>query len=365
MSAGGGIKETLPERIKQARVMAGLSLRGLADASNGVVSHNAVARYEKGVMLPGSAALSAIAEAVKQPLDYFIRPFHRRLDLRHVRFRRRVSKLGKKAKETLKDRSTDFFERYCEIEEILGVQHKFTNPLKQTLVTNSDQVVVLAQDLRDKWNLGSDPLPNVHELMELKGIKVHELKTQEKAFDGFSAETDSGPVVVIADWLNEDIPRKRMTEVHELAHVLLKIPKDMEERDEEEIVWAFAGELLMPEKEFADKFGNRTRITLSELIALKSHFGVSIMALVNRAGKLGLIKESARVGFFKYASREKWRTIGEPGGDVYSGSESNNRFRTLVHRALVERRITESKASALLGEGIEKIREDLRGVTFK
>jgi len=116
---------------------------------------------------------------------------------------------------------------------------------------------------------------------------------------------------------------------------------------------------------FVDKFGYRTRVTLSELIALKRHFGVSIMALVNRAGKLGLIKESAKVGFFKYASREKWRQIGEPGKNVYSGSESNNRFRTLVHRALVEQRITLSKASALLGESIERVRGDLRGVTFK
>lgn len=359
------IKETLPERIKQARAMAGLSLRSLASATNGTVSHNAIARYEKGVMLPGSAALSAIAEGVRQPLDYFIRPFHSRLELKHIRFRRRVSKLGNKTKKALQDRALDFFERYCEIEEILGVRHEYSNPLGRRSVSNGDQVVELAKELRSKWNLGSDPLPNIHELMELKGIKVHELQTDETSFDGFSAETESGPVVVIADWLNRDIPRKRMTEVHELAHVLLEIPEDMDERAEEEIVWAFAGELLMPKNEFVDKFGYRTRVTLSELIALKRHFGVSIMALVNRAGKLGLIKESAKVGFFKYASREKWRQIGEPGKNVYSGSESNNRFRTLVHRAFVEQRISVSKAAALLGESIERVREDLRGVTFK
>lgn len=365
MSAGGGIKETLPERIKQARVMAGLSLRGLADATNGVVSHNAVARYEKGVMLPGSAALSAIAEVVKQPLDYFIRPIHRRLELKQIRFRKRVSKLGKKAKEALQDRAKDFFERYNEIEEILGVSHAFSNPLTQTPVASSDQVAELAGKLRSEWKLGTDPLPNVHELMELKGIKVHEIETHNEAFDGFSAMTEVGPVVVIASWLNNDIPRKRMTEVHELAHSLLRIPEDLDEREEERIVWDFAGELLMPTEVFVDKFGIRTRIAERELIALKAHFGVSMMSIVYRAKRLNLISESAATRFFKYANYRKWPQNGEPGHDAYSGSESNNRFRTLVHRALVERRITESKASALLGEGIEQIREDLRGVTFK
>lgn len=362
---GDNLKENFPARLRQARDMAGLSLRALAEATGGAVSHNAISRYEKGIMFPGSEALGAISLAVDQPLDFFIRPFHQKIDLRDIRFRKRISKLGVKEQDALKFQAQDFFERYCEIEEILDVRHDYDPPFKSESVTEPKQAIELAQGLREKWELGSDPLPNVHELMELKGIKVHELPTENGAFDGFSATTEAGPVVVIASWLNSDIPRKRMTEVHELAHVVLNIPKDMEEKEEEKLVWDFAGELLMPREEFTDKFGNRTRITLQELIALKQHFGASIMAIVNRAGKLGLISDSAKVQFFKYANRNRWRSEGEPGGDVYTGTESNHRFRTLVHRAVVEEKISESKGAALLGITIPKLRGELKGTTFK
>ena len=362
---GDDLKKNLPARLQQARDMAGLSLRGLAEATGGVVSHNAISRYEKGVMLPGSEALGAISVAVGQPLDFFIRPFHRNIDLRDVRFRKRVSKLGKKEQEALKFQAQDFFERYCEIEEILGAWIEYKPPFDSKRETTREQIPELAEELRDRWKLGSDPLPNVHELMEMKGIKVCELPTENKGFDGFSAITEAGPVVAIGAWLNDDIPRKRMTEVHELAHVVLNVPKDMEERDEEKLVWNFAGELLMPEKEFTDKFGSRTRITLHELTALKKHFGVSIMSIVYRAGELGLISESAKVGFFKYANKEHWRSRGEPGHGAYTGTESNQRFKTLVHRAVVEEKISESRGAALLGISLPKLRKDLEGVTFK
>lgn len=362
---GDEMKKILPARLRQARDMAGLSLRALAEATEGAVSHNAISRYEKGVMLPGSEALGAISVAVGQPLDFFVRPFHRNIDLRDVRFRKRVSKLGKKEQEALKSQAQDFFERYCEIEEILGTWVEYKPPFDSERETTRDQIPKLAEELREEWELGSDPLPNVHELMELKGIKVCELSTDNESFDGFSAITEAGPVVAIGTWLNKDIPRKRMTEVHELAHVVLNVPKNMDEREEEKLVWNFAGELLMPEKEFADKFGRRTRITLHELTALKKHFGVSIMSIVYRAGELGLISDSAKVGFFKYANKHRWRSRGEPGHDAYTGTESNQRFRTLVHRAVVEEKISESKGAALLGVSIPKLLEDLEGVTFK
>jgi hypothetical protein len=52
-----------------------------------------------------------------------------------------------------------------------------------------------------KWNLGVDPLPNVQQLLEDKGIKVFELATEDRQFDGLKAGTDAGPVVVLASWL--------------------------------------------------------------------------------------------------------------------------------------------------------------------
>lgn len=357
------INEIIARQLSRARVVAGLSLRDLAKATNGVLSHTAISKYEKGLSTPGSAALAALSEALDQPLDFFIRELTP--SLVRVRHRKRSSKLSPKASHALVEQAGIFFERYQEVENILGVSHTYEAPFPDEEVTSVESIPNLAIRLRKKWELGRDPLPNVHQLMELKGIKVHELATDNDAFDGFSAwSADGQPLVAIAQRLNEDIPRKRMTEVHELAHVILNIPDDMPEKEEEKLVWDFAGELLMPREEFIDLFGKRTRISLPELIDLKGHFGVSIMAMIYRAAKLRLISDHLKVSFYKFANKQGWRTKGEPGKKAYRGSENSTRFEALVHRAVVEQKITESKGAALLQVPLGTLRKDLEGVTF-
>jgi len=352
------VKITLPRRLKQARAMLRMSLRDLADATGDAVSHNAIARYEKGEMAPGSDILIALARALRQPLDFFLRPF--RLELSEVSYRKK-SVVNKTQRIAIQEQALDFFERYWEIEELLGEHRPFNNPLPMSPVNSVDEIAERARQLRKAWSLGPGPLPNVHELMELNGIKVHELKKCPKDFDGFAAKTPEGPVMVIADWLNKDIPRKRMTEVHELSHVVLSVPEGLSEREEENMIWDFSGELLLPEDAFRDAFGKcRTAVTLGELIRIKALFGASIMAIVRRAEKLDIISNSAAKKFWIFANRYKWRSNGEPGGDVYRGNESHSRFRTLVYRAVTEERVSISKGAAFLHTSVTELREKLK-----
>jgi hypothetical protein len=110
------------------------------------------------------------------------------------------------------------------------------------VVSEADAETAARRLREEKWNLGGDPLPNVHELLELKRIKVHEAETMDEAFDGFSGMANGSPVVVvIAGWLDKNLPRKRMTEVHELAHVVLNIPDTVPPKEMERIVSRFAG----------------------------------------------------------------------------------------------------------------------------
>lgn len=355
------VRTILPRRLRQARAMRGLSLRSLADATQGQVSHNAIARYEKGEMAPGSDVLIAMARVLEQPLDFFFRPF--RLELSGISYRKK-SVLPQSEKLAIQERALDFFERYREIEEILGERRPFENPLPQTPVKNAEEIAERARQLRNAWDLGPGPLPNVHELMELKGIKVHELKKAPKDFDGFAAKTPEGPVVVIADWLNSDLSRKRMSVVHELSHVVLVVPEGIPKKEEEGMVWDFAGELLLPEEAFRDAFGKcRTAVTLGELIRMKALFGASIMAIIRRAEKLGLLSKPAATNFWKFANGQRWRTQGEPGGDAYKGDESYSRFRTLVYRAVTEEKISLSKGAAYLHISINELRDRLKSET--
>jgi transcriptional regulator with XRE-family HTH domain len=67
------MKEQIGNRIKSARKLAGFSLRELADLLNGIVSHNAISKYEKGLMMPDSKVLIALSKALNVKTDFFFR----------------------------------------------------------------------------------------------------------------------------------------------------------------------------------------------------------------------------------------------------------------------------------------------------
>jgi len=355
------IKKVFSHRLRQARTMAKLSLRELSDAIGNLVSYNALSKYEKGEMMPSGEVLAALASVLRQPADYFFRAF--RVELAGINFRKRV-KLSVTEQSAIVEKAKDFFERYNEIEQLVNCTIPYKHPFAANeVVRNEDEAEQAALALRDKkkWNLGDDPLPNVHELLELKGIKVHEAKTTDNAFDGFSGTANGSPVVVIAAWLNDNLPRKRMTEVHELAHIVLDIPGDIPLRETERIVSRFAGAFLLPEDSFRKMFGeNRQTISLGELVQIKSYFGVSIMAIMKRAEQLGMISRPVYERFCIIANQQGWRREGEPGDKQYSGNESHSRFRQLVFRAVGEGVISTSRGAAFLQIGLDEFRGEFQ-----
>jgi Zn-dependent peptidase ImmA (M78 family) len=352
--------DVFARRLQQARTMRGFSLRALEAAIRGTVSHNALAKYERGEMQPGSEVLIEMADALGQPLDYFYRPY--RVAVNQVRFRKK-SRLRLGRQRAIRELAADYVERYREAEELVGDVRKFVAPLSGRKVGNSAEAEQAAAALRDEWDLGQDPLPNVFELMENKGIKVLELPDEDHDFDGLSADTEVGPVVVIAAHLNKNLPRKRMTEVHELGHVTVEIADGVDVKGEEKLMGAFAGAFLLPAETFTEAFGKkRQKLAVAELIEMKAHFGASIMAIMRRARSLGLISDPTYTSFCVFTSQRGWRSKGEPGDERYVGCESDGRFRQLVRRAVAEETISLSKGAALLGEPLTLVRKDLEQV---
>ena len=346
------------ERLKQARTMKGWSLRELAIATGGKVSHNALARYERGEMSPGSDILLAVASAVQQPADFFFRPFT--VSLGEISYRKKSALQKKKVKAAIEE-ARDFFERYCEAEELTGDISSYDPPFaKAKTISSPEEADVYADNLRKKWDLGNDPIPSVIGLLERKGFKVCELELDQK-MDGFSAEADGRPFVVLGQIKNK--PRKRMTCVHEAAHIILPMPDD--EKLEESIAYRFAGAFLLPKEVFVYEFGQfRHRIGLSELVELKDIFGVSMMGIMMRAKQLELISNETYVKFCKYANKQGWRIKGEPDDERCSCEETPVRFKQLVWRAVAEENISLSKGAALLKQDLNSFRKELQGMVI-
>jgi Zn-dependent peptidase ImmA (M78 family) len=335
--------------------MRAFSLRDLVEALKNAVSHNALAKYENGEMMPGSDVLGHLADALGQAPDFFFRPFT--LHLKDVKFRKRV-RLGAKDEESIRERALEYFERYHEIEQLLGDERKFPGKLDSKPIKTLEEAEEAADELRKHWKLGRDPLANLSELLESMGIKVFEIDIQTDAFDGFCADTEAGPVIVVSSHLNP--LRKRMTIVHELAHLVLRVAESISEKEEEKLVARFAGAFLMPKEKFIAEIGKyRKGISLAELIELKLNFGASIWAIMMRARQLELITEAVFTRFCKVAV--SWRSKKEePGDEQYQGNEGHSRFRQLIHRAVAEGQISASKGAGMLNQSLGDLRKELR-----
>lgn len=344
-------------RLRQARTMQGLSLRELADAIDGAVSHAALAKYEKGLMMPDSRLLAQLCRVLGQSPAFFLRP--PTLQLGAVRFRK-MARLSATHEAELREKAADYFERYAAIERVLGLDKPFDHPLKNLKVRSPEDAEHAADALRKAWKLGHDPIPNVLYMLEAHGIKIQIAPTEDRHFDGLCAHTTAGPVIVLASWLDTNRLRKRMTAVHELGHLLLALPSNLSEREEEKIVDRFAGAFLLPADAFRIQFGGRrTALTLEELIQLKLFYGVSIMAIMIRAKQLDLIPEAVYRRFWTEHG-DKWkRDQKEDGDELYRQQEEPVRFKMLVYRAAAEQQISLSKGAELLDVPLGEFRKEL------
>ena len=198
-------KIVFAKRLEQARKMQGLSLRALAGQMHGTVSSAAIQKYESAQMLPGSTVLIALAAALRKDMDYFFRPPTVAID--KIEFCKR-SKLLLKHQQSVQEKARDFFERYIEVEEIVGLNAPFQNPLKGATIQTPEDIEAVTQKVRQEWELGQSPLPNVLELLEEHQIKIYELEAPDK-FDGMSGWAGEIPVVVVNKAFPAD--RKRLT----------------------------------------------------------------------------------------------------------------------------------------------------------
>ncbi len=339
------------ERLRRARLMRGLTLRDMTErlSAQGVSrSHAAVQKYEKGSMGPDSRTLLALSRALDLDPGYFFRS--KSVSLETIEFRK-LAKFPKKEVNRVREEAADFFEKYLQIEEILEIKaaplprYDLRDLDQNREVELSEKVEGAATAIRKKWKLGEAPLTNVHELLEEHGVKVKEVEADE-SFNGFSGWADERtPVIALAKWLNADLPRKRLTALHELGHLTLLFPEGLNHKQIESLCFRFAGAMLLPANVLIARLGRKRKDLISspERIGIKEDWGISIAALMRRSKELGIITPSQWKSF-SFLNREHRKR--EPGN--WPGSETANRFEQLVFRATAQEIITRAKAAELL-----------------
>lgn len=352
------------ERIKLARRKAGFSLRGLSTAVDGKVTAQAIGKYERGECVPSSGVLVALSKALGVSLSYLVDS--QGIVLSGVDFRTKASTSARNRAQ-VETEVLEWIERYFQIETVLELdsatwQSPVARPRKLREVGDAEKV---ADEVRDKWNLGEDPIPNMTELLEEKGLKVLTTALPERV-SGLTClvkrpgEKDL-PVIVV----NNQFPleRRRLTLGHELAHRLID-GESLSEKEREKASNVFAGAFLMPRKHLLREVGkNRHALGYKELINLKRLYRVSGAALLVRLRQVDVISESTLVYAFQSIARG-WRTQ-EPEEleprEERGQRERALRFERLCYWALAEGLISLGKAAELLRRPVNEVEAGLKG----
>ena len=277
------------QRLRIVRKAQGLALRDLAKKIDGRVTPQAISLYERDASMPSSSVLTALADALDVPAAYLAG--HQEIKLKFGQFRTK-RRMNMRERGQLEAQILDRLDRYLSVEQLLGMPRADWDKPRSApypVLTELSGAERAAQAVRDSWGLGSDPIPNLAELLEDRGVKVFmtDLAVQ---VDGLLARVErlaatTIPVIVVRRMKWGD--RQRFTMAHELGHLLMSVDSRL---NPEEAAHRFAGTFLMPAEALWAAMGkHRTSVYVRELLDLKRLFGVSVQALTHRCRALGII----------------------------------------------------------------------------
>jgi Zn-dependent peptidase ImmA (M78 family) len=342
------MKGMIGARLKLARAAAGMSLRALEERLGGLVTAQAIGKYERDAMMPSSRVLIALAAALGVTEEHLLNTGD--VELVKVEFRKHRLTTPKED-AIVRARILSEVERYLEIERILHLDSSEADLPRRRVVRGLDGAESAAYALRDYWKLGADALPNLCEFLEEKGVKVCAIDLPEKV-SGVQAmvRTAAGdPLPVIVVNATHTGERQRFTIAHELGHLCLSPSQDV---DIEAACHRFAGAFLVPRDILIREVGlHRRSFSAYELLALKVLFGISAQALAYRCKDTDIISQGTLDEVFGVFKARGWR-LNEP---LPFRPERPVRFKRLCLRALAEGLISESKASELLQKTVRDV----------
>jgi Zn-dependent peptidase ImmA (M78 family)/transcriptional regulator with XRE-family HTH domain len=342
-------------RLKLARDAAGWSLRDLEEQIEGLVTAQAIGKYERDEMMPSSKVLMALSRALGVSVDYLLS--EQEMTLEEVDFRK-LPASGAKEEKSVEAMVIDAMERYLELEAFFpDAMVRWQCPaLAELRLTRLEDAEDAAAALRTAWHLGIDPIDSMTELLEGKGIKVIQvpLPTGVSGSKAFACPQGADPLAIIVVNKNDNGERQRLTLAHELAHFVIDWETATSKEHEKAADW-FAGAFLVAREKIERVLGKaRTAITFGELEAAKRIFKVSLAALAMRLRQLGIITKAT---FGEIWSVLVVKGLTRPGAKepFAIDPEEPANVQRLALRAVAEGLISESKAAQLLRVRLKKI----------
>jgi Zn-dependent peptidase ImmA (M78 family)/transcriptional regulator with XRE-family HTH domain len=298
-------------RLRESREAYGLSVTALAELVD--VSKQAISRYESGEDSPRPEVFERICVLFKHEPHFLLRPYPKWIE--SPKFFRSLASSTKGARLKAEARHSWMREIVNYLSEFVVLPAaNFPSTMPKAEDPNAlslEQVERSATGLRQFWNLGDGPVPNLTRAMEQNGIVVLRHPLDAETLDGVSAwAMPEGIPYVLLNSDKNCAARSRLDLAHELGHLCIHqaISETTLNRKEmfmliEQQAFRFGAAFLLPEKAFLEDVYS---ISLDALKVLKRKWRVSIAMMIERLKNLEIIdQDQHRRLRIAYASR-KW-----------------------------------------------------------
>lgn len=337
----------ISQQLRQLRLARGLSLEALAQQMGGVITKQALSKYEQGKANPTPLVLTKLAATLGVKTTDLVREPN--FNIEFIAYRKRAA-MGKREQEQVQSRVAEAVQQRVRLQKLIGQSAEQNIPIQSLRVETFADVERAAEQLRRQWNLGVDPIANLTAVLEDHAIHVVELDADE-GFDGIAAVARDADQQVLAAMVvtRRGVPgeRQRLSLAHEVGHLVLDPDTPL---DQEQAAFRFGAALLAPAQVVLQRVGSRRGfIQLAELILLKQFFGLSIQALLRRLRDLGIVTDAYYKQWCIDINRLGLRRH-EP---AELPSEQSEWVRRVVLRAASEELISAEEASQMLGEPLD------------
>ncbi|WP_041917197.1 helix-turn-helix domain-containing protein [Desulfitobacterium dehalogenans] len=298
-----------PSRLNEARLYRKMTIEELAN--NVGVKKQAISQFENGKNSPEFDTLRSISSVLNFPIRFFIEDSDSNILVGNTYFR---APFSSNKKDLNSQRIKARYVAY--IQSCLSEYVDFP-PLNLPRFDDIDNIEQIANQARDFWGLGREPISDMVALLERNGVIVSEFSTEGKTIDAFYQYGEVFGqeyycVVLGTDKLT--FTRRQFSAAHELAHILLhERNNDIDELDRvefrkrEDEANKFASAFLLPKEAFirdVQPYANK----LNYYIELKRKWKVSISAMIIRAFDLEVISSNQYQYLMRQMSRNDWRS---------------------------------------------------------
>jgi Zn-dependent peptidase ImmA (M78 family)/DNA-binding XRE family transcriptional regulator len=266
-----------PQRFALARRRRGLKKTELAGAVG--IDPKSIANYEAG-QEPGTETMRRLCTVLKFPDAFFFGEDIEEIDASAVSFRSMARMTAAQQAEARGQGSmciylNDWFAK------------RFAMPAAAVPDVRHATPEAAAAIVRTEWGLGVQPVSNMIQLLESKGVRVYSLSVKAREVDAFSTWKGGTPFVMLN--VQKSSEHSRFDAAHELAHLVLHRDGSPVGKEAESEANRFASAFLMPDADL--RAYARPNPGITALIQWKKRWRVSLAALNFRMHQLGMTSE--------------------------------------------------------------------------